>query len=73
MDGARIRETLDEAGEVMIIIEEFDEPLELHLHDTDIGEETITVELADGTLTIDLDSITGYWIHRHSLSHYGLS
>lgn len=72
MDGERIQETLEEAGEVMVTVEEIEKPLELHLHDTEIGDEVITVDLADGTLTVGLDSISGYWTHKHSLDDYGL-
>lgn len=72
MDASTLQQQLDDAGEVMIQVEEFDEPIALHLHDTEIGTETIHVELADGKLTVALDAVTGFWIHKHSLGHYGL-
>lgn len=72
MDAETLQSTLDGAGEVMVNVEEFDVPLELHLHDTDIGEETVTLELADGDLDFAVDAVTGYWTHNHSLADYGL-
>lgn len=71
MDAETLQSRLDGAGEVMVNVEEFDVPLELHLHDTEIGEESVTLELADGELDFDIDSVTGYWIHNHSLADYG--
>jgi len=32
---------LEEKGELMLTVSEFDEPLEMHLHDTEINEETV--------------------------------
>ena len=72
MDSETLQTTLEETGELMVNVEEFDVPIELHLHDTDIGDETVTIELADGTLTFALDAVTGYWKHYHSLADYGL-
>ena len=72
MDANTLQGQLDESGEVMITVEEFEEPLELHLHDTEIAEDTITLDLSDGTLTVGIDNVTGYWVHKHSLEHYGL-
>lgn len=72
MDPEILRSKLEESGEVMVNVEEFDVPLELHLHDTEIGSEEVTLELADGTLTFALDAVTGYWEHYHSLNDYGL-
>ena len=67
-----LQSALEETGELMVNVEEFEVPLELHLHDTDIGDETITLELADGELVFAIDSITGYWKHYHSLEDYDL-
>lgn len=72
MDAETLQAELDKTGELMVNVEEFEVPLELHLHDTDIGEETVTLELADGTLSFGLDDVTGYWKHYHSLADYGL-
>lgn len=72
MDASTLQSKLEEAGEVMVTVGEFEEPLELHLHDTEIGEETVTLELADGTLEFATDEVTGVWLHRHSLDDYGL-
>lgn len=72
MDPDTLRSELEKSGELMVNVEEFGTPLELHLHDTDIGDETVTLELADGELSFALDSVTGYWKHYHSLADYGL-
>ena len=72
MDQETLQSELEEAGELMVVVEEFDEPFELHLHDADIGEETISLKLADGELTFAIDAVVGYWSHYHSLDDYGL-
>jgi hypothetical protein len=72
MDQEGLQEMLEENGEVMVLVAEFDEPLELHLHDTDIGEDTVRLELTDGVLNFETDAITGAWLHTHSLSDLGL-
>lgn len=72
MDAETLQAKLEENGELMVNVEEFEVPLELHLHDAEIGEETVTLELADGELAFDLDAVTGYWKHYHSLADYGL-
>ncbi len=72
MDPEKLRSELEEAGEVMVAVEEFETPLELHRHDTEIGDEVVTLELADGTLTFTVDSVVGYWRHYHSLGDYDL-
>lgn len=72
MNRETLQAELDSAGELMIAVEEFDEPLELHRHDTEIGDDVISLELADGELTVGLNRVTGYWKHKHSLADYGL-
>lgn len=72
MDADTLRSELDKTGELMVNVEEFGTPLELHLHDTTIEAESVTLELADGELTFALGSVTGYWKHYHSLSDYEL-
>lgn len=63
---------LEENGELMVMVAEFDEPLELHLHDTDIGDDTVTLRLTDGVLNFNMEDITGAWQHTHSLADLGL-
>jgi hypothetical protein len=72
MDAEDLRAMLETNGELMVKVTEFGEPLELHLHDTDIGDETVTLELTDGILTFDVDEVTGAWQHTHSLADLGL-
>lgn len=72
MEAAKLKAELETAGELMVTVEEFDFPLELHLHDTEFGEDEVELELADGSLSFALDSVTGYWTHNHSLQDYGL-
>lgn len=72
MNADDLQEQLEQNGELMIKVTEFDQPLELHLHDTEIGEETVRLELTDGVLTFDIDEIVGAWQHTHSLADLGL-
>lgn len=72
MDADTLQSELDDAGELMVKVEEFDQPFELHLHDTTIKDETITVQLDDGRLTFGTDRVAGYWRHLHSTADYGL-
>ena len=72
MDADTLQSMLEKNGEVMVNVAEFDQPLELHLHDTDIGEETVTLDLSDGTLEFATDEIVGAWKHYHSLADLGL-
>ncbi|QSG09906.1 Uncharacterized protein HSR122_2530 [Halapricum desulfuricans] len=67
-----LREKLEQNGELMIAVSEFEEPLELHLHDTEIEDETVRIQLTDGVLTFETDAIVGTWHHTHSLEDLGL-
>ena len=55
IDGEELSERLEQNGELMIAVSDFDEPIELHLHDTDVNEETVRLELTDGSLTFDVE------------------
>ncbi|MEF8780733.1 MAG: hypothetical protein V5A46_08660 [Haloferacaceae archaeon] len=72
MDSETLQSKLEENGELMVKVEEFETPLELHLHDTAFEGERVTLELSDGELTFDTDEVTGYWKHHHSLADYML-
>ncbi len=72
MNSETLQSELEANGELMVKVEEFEMPLELHLHDTEVGDEQVTLELADGTITFSLDAVKGYWQHYHSLADYGL-
>lgn len=72
MDADTLRSRLADAGELMVLVEEFDEPIELHLHDTEIEDDQVTVELTDGTLWFSPEKVTGAWNHYHSTEDYGL-
>jgi len=48
MNAEDLQAMLEKNGELMLAVSEFDEPLELHLHDTEIGEEMVRLELTDG-------------------------
>jgi hypothetical protein len=67
-----LRSKLEEKGELMLAVSEFEEPLEIHLHDTDIEDGTVRIELTDGILTFDTDEIVAAWHHTHSLADFGL-
>ncbi|MFC3957546.1 hypothetical protein [Halovivax cerinus] len=72
MDPQTLRDRLQENGELMVNVSDFDAQIELHLHDTEIEEDTVTLELVDGTLEFDTDEVIGAWKHYHSLEDYGL-
>lgn len=63
---------IKENGELMGKVAEFDETVELHLHDAEIGEGTVNLDLTDGTLKFDVDAVSGAWQHTYSLAHLGL-
>lgn len=68
----QLKSMLQESGEVMVAVEEIEEPLELHLHDTSFDGETVHVELADGQLQFAADRVAAAWKHYHSIEDYGL-
>lgn len=72
MEPADIRSMLESNGEVMVAVSEFDEPLELHLHDTEVGDDSVTLELSDGEVVFDVGAVTGAWYHLHSTEDLGL-
>lgn len=72
MNGEDLQAMLEKNGELMLAVSEFDEPLELHLHDTEIGEEMVRLELTDGVVKFDIDEVSGAWQHTHSLADLGL-
>ena len=72
MDANDLRTMLEENGELMVMVAEFDVPLELHLHDTVINEDTVRLELTDGVINFNIDDVSGAWQHTHSLADLGL-
>jgi hypothetical protein len=72
MNASELQSMLEENGELMIQVADFDEPIELHLHDTRIDDDTVHLELTDGILTFDVDNVAGAWQHTHSLADLGL-
>ena len=67
-----LRSQLEEKGELMLAVSEFEEPLEMHLHDTEIDDGTVRIQLTDGVLTFDTDEVVAVWHHTHSLADFGL-
>jgi hypothetical protein len=67
-----LRSKLEENGELMLAVSEFDEPLEMHLHDTEIENGKVHINLTDGVLTFDTDEVVSVWHHTHSLADFGL-
>ena len=59
MDAEDLQAMLEKNGELMLAVSEFDEPLELHLHDTEIGEDKVRLELTDGIVKFDVDEVSG--------------
>ena len=72
MNPETLRGKLEQNGELMVKVTEFDAPLELHLHDTEIGDEVVTLELSDGSLEFAVDEVVAAWKHYHSLADLGL-
>ena len=72
MNGDQLREKLERNGELMVKVAEFDEPIELHLHATEIDDETVRLQLTDGVLDFDVDEVVGAWQHTHSLADLGM-
>ena len=72
MNAETLQEALEDSGEILVQVEEFDAPFELHLHDTDIQDDVVVLELADGELTFSVDAVVGYWYHYHSTDDYDL-
>jgi hypothetical protein len=72
VETADLQSELEEKGELMLAVSEFDEPLEMHLHDTQIEDGVITIQLTDGVLTFDIDEVVAVWHHTHSLADFGL-
>ena len=72
MNADELQRMLDEDGEVMVQVADMDVPLELHLHDSEIGKESVVLELADGEIRFDLADVSAAWKHYHSLADYGL-
>ena len=72
MNAEDLQAMLEKNGELMVAVSEFDMPLELHLHDTEIGDQMVRLELTDGVVKFDIDEVSGAWQHTHSLADLGL-
>ncbi len=72
MDAADLQSQLEANGELMVKVEELEEPIELHIHDTEIQSDLVTVELADGQLQFDPERVAASWYHYHSIEDYDL-
>lgn len=72
MTESELQDKLEQNGELMVAVSEFDEPLELHLHDTEIEGGEVTLQLTNGELTFDVDEVISAWYHTHSLEDFGL-
>lgn len=63
---------LEQEGELMLAVSEFEESLESHLHDTEMEDGTVRIRLTDGVPTFDTDEVVAVWHHTHSLADFGL-
>ena len=72
VETAELQSELEEKCELMLAVSEFDEPLEMHLHDSEIEDGVIKIQLTDGVLTFDVDEVVAVWHHTHSLADFGL-
>lgn len=72
MNDEELRNKIAAAGELIVKVEEIDSPLELHVHDTEVADGAVVLELSDGTFEFDIDRIAATWKHYHSLADYSL-
>jgi hypothetical protein len=72
VEADELQAELESKGELMLAVSEFEEPLEMHLHDAEITEDAVRIELTDGVLTFDVDEVVSMWHHTHSLADFGL-
>jgi hypothetical protein len=72
VEADELQTKLEQNGELMLAVSEFDEPLEMHLHDTRIEDGTVQIQLTDGVITFDADEVVAVWHHTHSLADFGL-
>lgn len=72
MPERNLKQWLDGAGELMVQVDGFDKPFELHKHDTTFENGSVTLELTDGEIQFDTDDVSGVWKHKKSLSDYDL-
>ncbi|QZA88125.1 hypothetical protein K0C01_10025 [Salinarchaeum sp. IM2453] len=72
MNVENIKSQIQENGELMAKVEEIEEPVELHLHDTRFEDNMVVVDLADGELRFTADRVAATWKHYHSIEDYGL-
>lgn len=57
---------------MMVAVSEFDQPLEFHLHDIEIGAESVRLAVTDRILKFDVTGVTGAWRRMHTLADLGL-
>ncbi|ERH06795.1 MAG: hypothetical protein J07HN4v3_02419 [Halonotius sp. J07HN4] len=72
VEADELQAELESKGELMLAVSEFEEPLEMHLHDTEITDDAVRIDLTDGVLTFDVDEVVSMWHHTHSLADFGL-
>ncbi|TKX73057.1 MULTISPECIES: hypothetical protein [Halorubrum] len=72
VETAELQSELEEKGELMLEVSEFDEPLEMHLHDSEIEDGVVKIQLTDSVLTFDVNEVVAVWHHTHSLADFGL-
>lgn len=72
VETTELQSKLEQKGELMLAVSEFDDPLEMHLHDTEIEDGVVEIQLTDGVLTFDVDEVVAVWHHTHSLADLGL-
>lgn len=72
VETADLRSELEAKGEIMIAVSESEEPLEVHLHDTEVADGEVHIQLTDGVLTFDTEEVVAAWHHTHSLADFGV-
>ena len=62
MESAELRSKIEGLGEAKVNVGELEISCDVHPQDTDICEDTVPVEMADGELVFDTHAVAGYRI-----------
>lgn len=72
VEASEPRSKREENGERLLAVSEFEEPLGMHLHDTEIEDGTVKIQLTVGVSTLAADEVVTAWHHTHSVADFGL-
>lgn len=74
MDRRALQQRLDSNGELLVTLASagYDEPIELHIHDTTFGNGGVKHSLADGEIWFSYGDIESVTIHQQTTTDLGL-